>query len=51
MLAALLKVGSPARWIARIEGDLEYQKKTVRVIYEFHYDQGKWVLYGYRKVS
>lgn len=41
---------SPPSQTAVIKADLEYEVKELRVVYEFHYEDGRWALYGYKQM-
>ena len=42
--------GSPLRWRAQVEANQRYSSETISILYEFKYEDGRWVLYGYKQI-
>jgi hypothetical protein len=40
---------SPEKQIARISADHQYEKRTISFVYEFHFEDGRWALYGFEQ--
>ena len=43
--------GDPTEWIAKLRERRHYEKGEVQLLYEFHFDGGRWQLFGYTEVD
>jgi hypothetical protein len=41
--------GSPLEWVGIVEADLHFHNKTIRVNYELHFVDDRWLVHGYRR--
>jgi hypothetical protein len=42
--------GSPLRWTALFESIRNYEKGELRLVSEFHFENGRWLLFGYKRL-
>ena len=44
------KSGVSSNWIARIESDLHFEKNDIEVLFEYHLENDKWVIFGMKQL-
>ena len=43
--------GSPMEWTAAVAETREYEKREVHITNEFHFENGRWQLFGYERTD
>jgi hypothetical protein len=43
--------GSPLKWIGIVEEDRNYDRGRVRFVNEFHFEDGRWQLFGAKQID
>jgi len=41
---------SPHLEIASVQASLEYQRETLKILYELHFENGRWAIFGFKQI-